>query len=868
MPAEAAEFVIGDLDEEYLRLRYPRGAWRARGWYWSQAVRSISHTRKATDMVTLSTPPPPVRPGAVIRELSIALRSLRRAPGYAAAAILTLGLGVGGATAIFSAVNDALLRPLPYADSGRLAMLWEANQERGWTQVEAAPANLFDWRERSSTLSDIGFVNPYAQAVSLMTQSGPARVAVAQVSGNFFSIMGVPPLVGRTFREEETFEPGIAMLSYQAWRNHFSADPDVVGSVIRLDGQSYAVIGVMGESFAYPFSEADVWTTPAPMASRRRSIWWRQAHVVKPIGRLAPGSTFDQASAELARIAADLEREHPDTNKAMEAGLTPLKTYLAGDRRSTLLLLLGAVGVLQLIACANVANLMLGRALGREQELAVRAALGASRRRLVAQVLTESLILSAAGTGVGLVVGLGGLRAITAVSPDGLAGLTFHLDWRLFAFTSGLCVLSAVLAGLWPALRSARVDPARHIQDGARGGTAGSRRLLAANAFVTFEVALAVLLVAAAGLLIRSLDQLRRIDLGVDIRNVLTFQVHPSTGAFRSDDARVRFADDLASRLSAVPGVEQVGVGRGAPLTGYGWTSDFTIFDWDRDQFGVEARHREATADYFSALKVPVIEGRLFEPSDLAEGAPIPVVVNQAFAERYFPGSSPVGHRIVFDRVPTDRSYWYPIVGVVGNERRDLITEPVPEVIAHLKGDTPSTLTFIVRTTVAPLSVVPDVRAALAELDPEAPLLSPRTMEQVAADARAPERFMMTLFGVFALAALLLAAIGVYGVASQAARVRTREVGIRLALGASGSTVVRELVTRGVAFWSLGLAGGVVGALALGHLLETQLYRVTTTDPLTLVVVVVLMGGVALFATVWPTWRATRVDPVSVLRVG
>ena len=870
LPPDARESIVGDLDEEYLRHRAPSGAIAARRWYWSQALRSIAHTTRRESVM----PAPPTSAAARLAALAatargdtrFALRMLRRSPGYAAAALLTFALGIGASIAIFSTVNEVMLRPLPYADPDRLALLWEANDERGWTQVEAAPANVFDWRERATTLDDIAFVSPFPQTLSLAGNAGPVAAEVAQVSGNLFSVLGVPPALGRAFRDDETFEPDIAVLSHETWRAQFGADSSIVERAVQLDGRSYRVLGVMGPDFVYPLGDIDVWITPSAMASRQGSVWWRQAHVVAPIGRVAPGATFEQASAELAAIAADLEREYPDTNAGMRAGLTPLQTYLVGDRRAVLLLLLAAVGILQLVACANVANLMLGRAVGRQRELAVRAALGAERGRLVRQTLTESLVLAAGGTALGIALGAAGLQTIGAMAPPELDGLLFRIDWRVAGFAAVLCLASALLTGALPAWRGARVDAARHLADATRSGTAGRRHLTAANGFVAFEIGLAVLIVTAAGLMVRNLDQLRRIDTGVDTSNVLTFQVHPARGLFPDGPARARFGIEFARELEGIPGVEVAGVGRGLPLTGYSWSSDFTIDAWEAGRFGVEVRHREAIGEYFSALRVPVLAGRGFDDRDLAPGAPVPVVVNQAFVDRYFPDESPVGRRVAFDREPTAQSAWYPIVGVVANERKDLLIEPVPEIIAHLRGDVPATLTFVVRTAVPPLSIVPQVRAALDRFDRGTPLLEVRPMAQVVADARASERFLMSLFSAFALAALALAAVGVYGVANQAARARTREVGIRLALGASGATIVRQLVRRAMVFVAIGLAAGLAGAMLASRFLEALLYQVDPRDPLTLAVVAALMVSVAAVATVWPTWRAARIDPASVLR--
>ena len=870
LPPAAREYVIGDLDEEFARHRVPVGLHKARAWYWSHALRSILQTHhselvmaepssaESTRFVSLSR--------SVPTDIRVAMRGLLHSPGYAAAALLTLGLGIGATVAIFSAVNDTILRPYPYVDSERLVALWESNQSRGWNRVEAAPANIEDWRARASSFDDIAFVSPFPQTVSLMTEAGPKPAAAAQVSGNFFSVLGVAPELGRTFREDETFTPGVAMLSHRTWLREFAAAPAIVGRTIRLDGRPYEVVGVMGQRFEYPFSEADVWITPSGIASRRQSIWWRQAHVVRPIARLAPGVSIAQASTELARIAADLAREFPKTNTGMEAGAGPLRAFLVGDRGLTLWLLLGAVAILQLIACANVANLMLSRGTLRQRELAIRSALGATRGRLIRQTLLESLVLTSGGVIIGIAVGVLGLQAIAMLYPTGLDAPAFRVDTRLVTFVIAVGVATAMLAGFWPAWRAARTDAASQLTESGRAATAGRRRLIAANSFVAFEVALAVLLVISAGLMVRSLDRLRRVETGVDANDVFTFQVRPSSGVYPDGPARARFAIEFENRLAALSGVDAVGVGRGLPLTGYGWSSDFTIDRWEPGRFGVEVRHREATGGYFTALRVPLIDGRLFDSRDLRADAPVPVVVNQAFVDRYFPGESPVGRQIVFDREPTPRSYWYPIVGIVGDERKDVRLAPVPEIIGHLRGDVPATLTFVVRSSVPTAPLVSSVRTILAELDREAPLLAPQSMAEVAAASRAETRFLMTLFSVFAAAALVLAVIGVYGVASQAARSRTREVGIRLALGATSSGVIRELVSRTARFALVGVWAGLALSVASGRWIESQLYGIDPRDPLTFVAVAVLIAAVALVATIWPTWRTAQVGPASVLR--
>lgn len=861
LPPHAREFIVGDLDEEYAARPRP-----ARLWYWSQAVRSIASTSR--EEPAMPTSRPPLRSLSTLPgDLRIALRSLVRARGYTATAILTLALGIGAAAAIFSAVNEVMLRPLTFADPARLVMLWESNAERDWHQVHAAPANVEDWRQRVRAFSDIGFLNDFTSDASLGGGRDATQVVVAQVSGNLFDVLGVPAFVGRVFRDQETFEDGRVVLSHAIWQQQFGGDPSIVGRTVRLDGKPMEVIGVMGPGFRYAITDADVWTTMPFLARRRGTPWFRRAHLVRPVARLAPGATLEQARAELDAVAHELEREHPDLNKAMRAGLTPLRSYLVGEeRRTTLLLLLGAVGLLQLIACVNVANLTAARAIGRRGELSLRAALGAGRARLARQLLTESAVIAAAGTVAGLALGGIGLGVIAAVSPPELEGLAFRLDWRLAAFTAILGAMSALLVGAWPAWRASRAGAAAALAADARSVSAGRHRIFGTHTLVAVEIAVAVLLVVSAGLMVRSLDQLRRVPVGADIDNVLTFRITPPTGTYPTDLDRVAFIERLEARVRALPGVTSVGVARGLPLSGYAWSSDFTIDGWPPERFGIDVRHREATSGYFETLRVPVLQGRLFEPSDIGPDRNYPVVVNRAFAERYFPGASPVGRRITFDRVPEPASYWYPIVGVVENERKVLTEEPQPEIIAHLESDPPGSFSFVVKAAVPPLSLAGPIRAELAALDPETPVLRLRTMDAVVREARASDRFVMALLMAFAVTALVLAGVGVYGVASQAARARTREVGIRLALGAPASSVVRGLAARGTAFAAAGLATGIAGAIAWGDVMTSMLYRVDARDPLTLAAVVAVIGTVAVAATVLPTLGATRIDPVTVLR--
>jgi putative ABC transport system permease protein len=481
-------------------------------------------------------------------------------------------------------------------------------------------------------------------------------------------------------------------------------------------------------------------------------------------------------------------------------------------------------------------------------------------------VLTESVLLAAGGALLGFGLAVYALDAIAALRPSELPTLTFRLDWRVLAFTSGVAVLSALTFGIQPAVSSARVDLRRQLGEAPRTGTAGRSTLRAAHTLTALEVALAVMLVAGAGLILRSVGQLRQVDSGVNMENVLTFEINPPSGTYRTDAAKADLAQRLAERLEAIPGVRAAGAGRHLPFTGIGWSSDFTVEGWGPDRFGVEVRHREATSGYFRALSIPVRAGALFADR-IAPDVPRPVVVNEAFVAKYFPNESPVGKRITFDRVPDSTSYWYPIVGVVGNERMQLTAEPQPEIIAHLTADTPRLMRFVVKADVDPMDLVPQIRGVIAEIDAEVPLMRVRRMTTVAADALAADRFLMTLLGVFAVVALVLAAVGVYGVAAQAARSRTREIGIRLALGATPRDVARALSTRGLTFVAVGVGAGIVGTLLAGRVMRTLLFRVEPTDPLTLASVAGLLVLVALGATLLPARRASQLDPARVLRL-
>jgi putative ABC transport system permease protein len=864
------EFIRGDLDEEYARVACEDER-RARAWYRSQAVRGVvtglrMRVRGRDGNVTYER-----RARAMsgwLPDLRYALRAVRKAPWASALIVATLGVGTGATIAIFTVANEVLFESLTFADADELVMVWEDNRERSWSQIHQSPANVMDFRERVRSFEDIALFSDFTDSRALTLDGGAEQVDVGIVGGNLFTVLGVQPQLGRVFTMEETWassEP-VVMLSHRAWQRWFAGDPGVLGRTLDLGRVPHTVVGVMPSWFDYAFTASDMWVTFRFSEARANSVWFRQAHIARAVARLRDGVTIEQARAELAAVGQQLQQEYPELNRAMEPGLGPLHGFLVREERTPIVLLLGAVSVLLLIAISNVANLQLVRSAVRAREVAVRSSLGASRGRVIRQLLLESGVLAAAGTLLGLGLAAATLAIVRSIGAQGLPPLSLDLDVRLVAFVLALALVSALLFGLAPALRGSRVSLRNVLGDAGRSGTAGRGTLRTSNAIVMVEVALAVLLATAAGLTFRTLAGLNGIDDGVDASNVLTFRMTPPAGAY-DDTQRALLGLRVSERLSSVPGVVDVGVTRRVALLGYAWSSDFTIEGWSADEFGADVKHREALPGYFTTMGIPVLDGRLFDARPRMDQG-LPVVVNRAFVERYFPDSSPVGRRVCFNRQATDSCYWYPIVAVVDNERMSFRDEPVPEIIAHLAGDVPGTLTFVVKAAAAPLSLVPAIRSAIAELDAGIPLFEVQTMDAIRRFALARERFVFVVFGVLAGCALLLACVGVYGVATWAARARDREVGIRVALGATRLSILTQFARTGVRSVALGLGLGLIGTVAAARLMESLLWGVAPRDPTTLsfVAIVLLLCG---FTASWiPAFRASRKDPASVMRDG
>ncbi|HSJ08319.1 MAG TPA: ADOP family duplicated permease, partial [Longimicrobiales bacterium] len=679
---------------------------------------------------------------------------------------------------------------------------------------------------------------------------------------------GVRAAIGRTLTWEETWQGSDAVvLGDGVWRTHFGADPGIVDRTITLGSREVRVVGVMPAGFSFPNDETQLWMPWGWDPASYEQVFFRRAHWVRPIARLAPGVTLEQADAEYQAVVAQLQREFPETNRVMGAGMMPVRDFLIRDVRRPLLTLLGAVGLLLLLACANVANLTLVRASGRGHEVAVRHALGAGRGRIAAQMMTESVVLALAGGVLGLGVGWAGVQGMQRLTPLGIEGATaLAIDLRVLLFTFAVAAASGVVFGVAPSLRTMHLRSA--LADEGRSGTRSRRGARTANALVAAEVALALLLVAAAGLMIQSFRNMRSVDPGFRTDGVVAVQFTVPGSRYPGRDEVVSFYDRLAASLEGRGGIERAGLVGQLPLNGTSWSSQFQAYGWPPDRVGYEIVHRRADAGYFEALEIPLIRGRMFDGTDRPDG-PFVVLVNETFASTHFPGEDPIGQRIAYDRAANDSSTWYEIIGIVGDQRQVSTTQPTrAEVFENRSQDWARTNWVVVRTAGSAIDAVPTIRAALREIDPLIPVAEARTLGDVRRESMAREQFILALLATFGGAALLLATVGVYAVAAQTARTRTREIGIRMALGAEGGSIVALMLRQAFVVIGLGLSAGVLASLLATRTLRTLLFGVEPTDPATLAAVFLLLAAVAGLAVWIPARRATRMDPTGVLRDG
>ncbi len=793
----------------------------------------------------------------LLQDLRHAARTLAKAPAFSAVAVATLALGIGANTAIFSLVDAVLLRPLPYPEDGRLVWIRETQPD-----LDDAPAPAGDFVEWTGARSFSALAASDYRVFTLTGGSIPERVLGARVSASVFPVLGTRPRDGRVFTSAEEL-PGadrIVIVSERFWKTRLGSRP--VGSRVRLDGEEYALVGVMPPQFDYPRS-AELWVplalTPADRANHG-------SHYLRVVGRLAPGATIAGAQSELDGIEARLRREHPDTNEGHGARIVPLREALVGSLRRTLLVLLGAVTLVLLLACANLGNLILAKNAARSREMAIRSALGAGRPRLVRQLLTESALLSLVGGAAGVALAAWGIEALAALRPWTVTASTAaRIDVRVLLFTLAASLGTAVLFGLAPAIALSPRSLTAALQ--ASGRTmAGSRRGRARAILAVGEVAIALALLIGAGLMIRSATRLSGVDPGFRAADALTLEIVFPESRYASDDTRRAFMRSAMERLAAIPGIQAAGATNSAPLGDSNTTGDFKIEgrpDWAPGQ-GPLAQYIVATPGHFRALEIPIRGGRAFTEAD-REGSPPVALVNETMARRFWPDRSPIGRRIQVEW-GVDKA-WREIVGVVGDVRGERIDRTaLPQLYIPFAQHPTPWAAMELRTSLPPEKVLAPVRAAIWSLDRDLPVSSVVRLSQTISQSFAKRRFSTVLLTIFGSVALLLATLGVYGVLSQLVSERRREIGIRLTLGAQRSDVFRLVAQRGVLLTGVGILLGVFGAFAVTRSLGALLYEVSPTDPLTFAALASIMAGVSFLATAIPARRATRVDPIVALR--
>ena len=800
----------------------------------------------------------------VARDLWYAARGLRRAPGFSAVALATLALGIGATTAIFSVVDAVLIKPLPFRDADRLVVVWESNAAVSRESTFAAPWNLREWQRQARTLG--GFAAIHDQHVNLAGgPNGAEQLLAERISAGLLPLLGVSPIMGRAFHEDED-RPGrasVAMLSHRLWMRRFGGQASILGQAIHLDGAAYTVLGILPAGFFELDSGVDIWLPLALDPDDARASGLRYLEV---IARLAPGATFERARGDMATIGARLEAANPGLDRGWRAALVPLRQEVAGHAEPALLTLAAAVGFLLLMACANVANLLLVRGAARRKEVAVRTALGAGRGRIAAQLLSESILLALAGGALGTALARGGIDLLARFGPTNLPGMSrAAVDGRLLLFTLAVSIGGGLLFGLAPALQALDTNVNAVLTEGGRGGTAGRGGRRLRNALVVFEVALAVVVLIGGGLLMRSFVRLRAADPGFQPEGLLTFRLPLAGGRNAAPGRRAAFVDEVEERIAALPGVRAVGAVNALPLSGMGVGTTFAPADRPappRDERPL-ALMRTASPAYFRAMGIPLLAGRFFAASDGAE-APAVAIVNRMLARRFWPGQNPIGARVTVDAIDGRVAE---VVGVVGDVKPEgLEGEDWPTIYNPYAQAQASTMAVVVRTAQAPRSLAGAVEREVHGLDAAQQVADVRTMEDVLAGVVAEPRFNAAVLGIFAQIAFVLAAVGIYGVISYDVSRRTHEIGIRAALGAQPAALLALILGQGARLAAWGIALGAAAAFALTRLMASQLYGVKATDAWTFAAVPLLLGAVALLASYIPSRRAMALDPMAALR--
>jgi len=794
---------------------------------------------------------------SILKDIRYGIRSLMKRPAFTVIAVLTLALGIGANSAIFSVINAVLLRPLPYDDPSRL-ITFRFNQ--------SAP-DLADVESQSKTFSRLGGM--VMQPLAYTGSSEPVQFQIGQVSGGFFETFGVRPERGRfiTREDDQNGAPFVVVLSHNLWVKQFNSDEQILGKAIPLSGNTYTIIGVMPASFVTPVNNTEAWTpvhVSNPVAANFRGV-----HFLRTYGRLAPGVTIEQARAEMQVVDQNLAAQYPADNKNRNTVLFALHERIVGDARRSLFILFAAVGLVLLIACANFANLLLARAAERQREFVIRGALGAGRWRLMRQLLTESLLLSLGGGMAAVLLAFWGTNLLVSFKPENLPRLSeIGVDGRVLGFTLGISILTGLIFGLVPAWAASRGGVGDALKEGGRSATAGSARQRLRSAFVVAEFAVALILLVAAGLLIKTFWKLRSVEPGFNPDHLMTMRVELPETRYKDVAPQTRFRKQVLAGMNSMPGVQAAMISE-LPLSGDSLDHDFLIENRPPIAPGDEPslETRSVLGDYFKVMQIPLKQGRDFGPQDFDEKAPRVGIANQILVQQYFQNEDPLGKRIRWARNPEIE--WITIVGVVGDVKHFGLDLPeLPALYTPYTQINPwkRWMSIAARTQGDAASTAQSLKQEIWKVDSQLPVTRVETMSEVAATSFAERRFNMSLLSLFAALALVLAAIGIYGVMSNAVTQRTQEIGIRLALGARTVDVLKLIIRNGLALVMIGVAVGLAGAFALTRLMRTLLFGVTPIDGLTIVVVSVVLIAVALIACLIPARRATRVDPLVALR--
>ncbi len=801
----------------------------------------------------------------IFQDLRYAVRMLRKSPGFTLVATITLALGIGANTTIFSAMNAVVFQPFSFQNQDRLVMLWERQSEMGYSRGSVAPGNFNDWREQGQTLDQIIAIT---QSYFDITEGDqPERYAGYKVSATFFDPFGVKPMMGRTFTPEED-QPGrdqVVVLKHSLWQNRFGADPDIVGKTISINSTIFTCIGVMGPDFNFPFNGGEMWS---PLVFDANDLTDRKNHYLQVLGLLKPGVTIEQANEDINQIAHRAALAYPDSNSGKSVNIVSMTKDAVRGASMYSPVMLSAVGFVLLIACANVANLLLVRAATRQKEIAIRLAIGAGRFRLIRQLLTESLLLALIGGAVGLLISVWGVDAIARGIPDDFSKFIpgwqhVGVDKTAFVFTLIVSALTGLIFGLAPALQATKLNFSEALKEGGKGSASKGSSNRARSLLVVSEIALSLVLLIGAGLMIRSFVQLMRSDLGVNPTGVLTMQISLSTEKYSPPEQRVNFYQQLLERVSALPGVLKAGATSNLPLSGSNRSTVLisagqTIFPLSKKP---DVNYRSVSLDYFTAIGTRISKGRNFTDGD-RPGSPRVALVNEAFANQFFADQEPVGQQFKIDNnQPIE------IIGVVANViNNDLDNITEPDMYLPFAQDPWRSMFLVIHTGADPNQIASAVRSEASAIDKSLPVFNIKAMQQLIGERLSPKRLATVMIGFFGLMALVLASVGIYAVMSYSVTQRTHEIGIRMALGARPQDIFKLVVGHGIMLTAIGLVIGLAGAFAMTRAMSQILYGVTATDPLTFIGISLLLASIALLACYIPARRATKVDPMVALR--